>query len=121
VIIVPANGLHTSSFGRRFWSALGADVGVRSLLVTVPKAKQGTFCGIMRRRALHKSDLPLRLAINPDPNERFRYAILCNDGMVAFASPATFATEAAARAAGGPVLRRRSLAAKLATLSMQQA
>jgi len=66
-----------------------------------------------RRRPLHKTDLPLRLSIAADAGGRFRYVILRNDGRVAQASSATFSTQAAARAAGGPVLRRRSLAARL--------
>jgi hypothetical protein len=49
------------------------------------------------------------------------YVILRNDGTVAQASSATFPTEAAARAAGGPVLRRRSRAAKLTTLNQERA
>jgi hypothetical protein len=96
-------------------------VGSSAASVTVRKAEQGTFCAIMRRRPLHKSDLPLHLAIDPEPNGRFRYVILRNNGTVAHTSSATFATEAAARAAGGPVLRRRTLAAKLAILSPRQA
>jgi len=40
-------------------------------------------------------------------------SFLRNDGTVAQTSSATFATEAEARAAGGPVHRRRSLVAKL--------
>ena len=64
------------------------------------------------RRGLHKSDLPLRLTI-ASAGKDFRYLILRNDGTVADASPVTFATEDAARVAGLPVLRRRSLAAKL--------
>jgi len=39
--------------------------------------------------------------------------ILRSDGMAALTSSATFATEAEAKGAGGPVLRRRRLAAKL--------
>ena len=69
-----------------------------------------------RRRPLHKDDLPLRLSIAAEPNRRFRYVILRNDGTVAQASSATFATEAEAQAAGFPVLRRRSLAARLTPL-----
>jgi hypothetical protein len=67
----------------------------------------------MRRRPLHKSDLPLRLSTAQEPSGRFRYVILRNDGVVVETSAATFATEAAAQAAGSPVLRRRSLAARL--------
>jgi hypothetical protein len=66
-----------------------------------------------RRRPLHREDLPLRLSIAEEPNRRFRYVILRNDGTVAQASSATFATEGQAQAAGTPVLRRRSLAARL--------
>jgi len=66
-----------------------------------------------RRRPLHKGDLPLRLSIAAEPNRRFRYVILRNDGTIAQASSSTFSTEAGAQAAGFPVLRRRSLAAKL--------
>jgi hypothetical protein len=66
-----------------------------------------------RRRPLHRDDLPLRLSIAAQPNRRFRYVILRQDGTVAQASSSTFATEAQAQAAGFPVLRRRSLAAKL--------
>ena len=68
----------------------------------------------MRKTApwsLHRADLPLRLATEPEANGRFRYVILRNDGTVAQTSSATFATEA--EAAGGPVHRRRSLVAKL--------
>jgi len=61
------------------------------------------------RWSLHRADLPLRLATEPEANGRFRYVILRNDGTVAQTSSATFATEAEARAAGGPVHRRRSL------------
>jgi hypothetical protein len=75
----------------------------------------------MRRRPLHKSDLPLRLSISPEPNGRFRYVILRNNGTVAQTSSATFSSEAAARAAGGPVLRRRSLAARLTAPNQQRA
>jgi len=63
-------------------------------------------------RAIHKSDLPLRLTITKAP-DGFRYVILRSDGAVDRSSRVTFASEAAARAAGAPVLRRRSLAAKL--------
>jgi hypothetical protein len=73
-----------------------------------------------RRRHLHKTDLPLRLRI-AEANGRFRYLILRNDATVAEASAATFSTEAAARAAGGPVLRRRSLAARLTAPNQRQA
>jgi len=69
--------------------------------------------GKIRRRSLHKGDLPLRLTIAAEANRRFRYVILRNDGTVVQTSSATFATEAEAQAAGTPVLRRRSLAAKL--------
>jgi len=72
-----------------------------------------------RRRPLCNSDLPLRLKIAAEANGRFRYVILRNNGTVAQASSASFATEAAARAAGGPVLRRRSLAARLTTPNRQ--
>jgi hypothetical protein len=66
-------------------------------------------------RSTNKDDLPLRLTIAADPGGRFRYVILRNDGMIDRRSAATFATEDAARAAGGPVLRRRHLAARLNT------
>jgi hypothetical protein len=66
-----------------------------------------------RRRSLHRGDLPLRLSVAAEPNRRFRYVILRKDGTIAQASSATFATEAQAQATGFPVLRRRSLAAKL--------
>jgi hypothetical protein len=66
-----------------------------------------------RRRRLTRNDLPLRLSIAAEANRRFRYVILRNDGTVAQTSSATFSTEAGAQAAGLPVLRRRSLAAKL--------
>jgi hypothetical protein len=68
------------------------------------------------RRFLNKGDLPLRLAIVAETNGRFRYAILRKDGTVVETSSATFSTRTAAQAAGGPVLRRRSLAAKLTSL-----
>jgi hypothetical protein len=74
-----------------------------------------------RRRPLNSGDLPLRLKIAAEANGRFRYLILRNNGTVAQASSATFSTEAAARAAGGPVLRRRSLAAKLTRASQRAA
>lgn len=74
-----------------------------------------------RRRPLYNSDLPLRLKIAAEANGRFRYVILRNNGTIAQASSATFPTEAAARAAGGPVLRRRSLAAKLTGPNRQRA
>ena len=66
-----------------------------------------------RRRPLHREDLPLRLSVAAEANRRYRYVILRNDGTVAQASAATFASEAQAQAAGTPVLRRRSLAARL--------
>jgi hypothetical protein len=66
-----------------------------------------------RQRPVRRSDLPLRLNTVPEPDGRFRYVILRKDGMTALTSFATFATEAEAKAAGRPVLRRRSLAAKL--------
>jgi len=69
-----------------------------------------------RRRPLNKGDLPLRLAVALEPNRRFRYVILRKDGTVAQASSATFATEGEAQAAGFPVLRGRSLAARLTPL-----
>jgi hypothetical protein len=65
------------------------------------------------RRPVTKDDLPLRLSIAAEANRRFRYVILRNDGTVVRTSSATFATEAEAQAAGSPVLRRRSLAARL--------
>jgi hypothetical protein len=66
-----------------------------------------------RPRPVNKNDLPLRLAIAAEANRRFRYVILRNDGTVVQTSSATFSTEAEAQAAGSPVLRRRSLAARL--------
>jgi hypothetical protein len=66
-----------------------------------------------RQRPVRRNDLPLRLSTILEPNGRFRYVILRSDGMAALTSPATFSTEAEARAAGRPVLRRRSLAAKM--------
>jgi hypothetical protein len=66
-------------------------------------------------RSTNKDDLPLRLTSAAEPGGRFRYVILRNDGTVDRRSTATFATEPAALAAGGPVLRRRNLAAKLNT------
>ena len=66
----------------------------------------------MRKTApwsLHRADLPLRLATETEANGRFRYVIIRNDGTVAQTSSATLATEAEARAAGGPVHRGRSL------------
>src|SRR5262249_20879373 len=68
------------------------------------------------RRPTHKGDLPLRLSIAAEPNRRFRYAILRNDGTVAQASSAVFSTEAEAQSTGIRVLRRRSLAARLTIL-----
>jgi hypothetical protein len=82
----------------------------------VSKARPGmvlTTVRKTRRRPLHRNDLPLRLSVAAEANRRFRYVILRNDGTVAQASSSTFATEAQAQAAGFPVLRRRSLAAKL--------
>ena len=84
---------------------------------------KGIFAAIermTRRRPLHKTDLPLRLSI-AETNGRFRYLILRKDATVAEASAATFSTEAAARAAGGPVLRRRSLAARLTAPKQERA
>jgi len=89
------------------------DVGLWARSVTLRQSKQGTFGAGMRRRALHNSDLPLRMKVAAEASGRFQYMIVCNDGTVSEASTATFATEAAARAAGGPVLRRRRLAARL--------
>jgi hypothetical protein len=57
--------------------------------------------------------LPMRLTVIGAGKRGFRFLILRNDGTVAEASSVSFATEAAARAAGLPVLRRRTLAAKL--------
>ena len=85
---------------------------------------KGSFRAIehmTRRRPLHDSDLPLRLKVAAEANGRFRYVILRNNGTVAQASSATFPTEAAARAAGGPVMRRRSLAARLTAANQQRA
>jgi hypothetical protein len=64
-------------------------------------------------RTINKDDLPLRLTITIEAGGRFRYVILRKDGTVDRRSAATFPTEAAAQAAGSPVLRRRSLAARL--------
>jgi hypothetical protein len=72
------------------------------------------------RRLVRHSDLPLRLMITREPDGSFRYVILRNDGTAAETSSFSFSTEAAARMAGGPVLRRRSLAARL-TLSNLEA
>jgi hypothetical protein len=86
--------------------------------------REQLLCAIVRMtrcRPQHKADLPLRRSIAAEPSGRFRYVILRNDGTVAQASSATFSTEAAARAEGGPVLRRRSLAAKLTTLNRKRA
>jgi hypothetical protein len=87
----------------------------RQASVTLPQASDDTLRNMRkpRRRPLHRDDLPLRLSIAEETNRRFRYVILRNDGTVAQASPATFSTEAQAQAAGIPVLRRRTLAAKL--------
>jgi hypothetical protein len=74
-----------------------------------------------RRSPLRQTDLPLRLTTGAEANGRFRYVILRKDGTVAEASSPKFSTEAAARAAGGPVLRRRSLAAKLTSLNQERA
>jgi hypothetical protein len=63
--------------------------------------------------AAQKTHLPMRLTVVGAGKQGFRFLILRNDGTVAEASSATFSTEAAARAAGTPLLRRRSLAAKL--------
>ena len=71
------------------------------------------------RRGVHQSDLPLRLTIAVTDRRCFRYLIVRNDGTVALASSRLFATEAAARVAGLPVLRRRSLAARLTPLKQQ--
>ena len=87
----------------------------RPACLTLLQASHGTLRSMRkpRRRPLHREDLPLRLSVAAEPNRRFRYVILRNDGTVAQASSATFATEAQAQAAGTPVLRRRSLAARL--------
>jgi hypothetical protein len=74
-----------------------------------------------RRSPMRQTDLPLRLTSVAEANGRFRYMIFRKDGTVAEASSAKFSTEAAARAAGGPVLRRRSLAAKLTSLNQERA
>jgi hypothetical protein len=71
------------------------------------------------RRGVHQSDLPLRLTLAAAGKRCFRYLIVRNDGTVAAASSRLFATEAAARMAGLPVLRRRSLAARLTPLKQQ--
>jgi hypothetical protein len=55
----------------------------------------------------------LRLTVAGAGKDRFHYLILRNDGSVAEKSSASFETEDAARLAGLPVLRRRSVAAKL--------
>jgi hypothetical protein len=68
------------------------------------------------RRGVHLSDLPLRLRVVLSGNGRFQYLILRNDGTVAKMSPASFDTADKARAAGLPVLQRRSMAAKLSHL-----
>jgi len=68
--------------------------------------RQPVYGAIMRKTArwsLHRADLPLRLATEPEANGRFRYVILRSDGMAALTSSATFATEAEAKGAGGPV------------------
>ena len=74
------------------------------------------LCAIMRktlsRSPMRRADLPLRLTTKADAG-RFRYVILRKDGTMAEISSATFPTEAAAQAAGSPVLRRRNLAARL--------
>jgi hypothetical protein len=62
--------------------------------------------------ATHVADLPLRLTIVGAGKRCFRYLILGNDGTVVEASSTLFPTAAAARMAAGPILRRRSLAAK---------
>jgi hypothetical protein len=56
------------------------------------------------RRGVHQSDLPLRLTIDETGRRCFGYLIVGNDGTVALASSRLFATEAAARVAGLPVL-----------------
>jgi hypothetical protein len=71
------------------------------------------------RRGVHQSDLPLRLTIDETGRRCFGYLIVRNDGTVALASSRLFATEAAARVAGLPVLGRRSLAARLTPLKQQ--
>jgi len=68
------------------------------------------------RRGVHQSDLPLRLRVVLSGNGRFQYLVLRNDGTVAKMSPASFETADKARAAGLPVLQRRSIAAKLTPL-----
>src|ERR1700747_941731 len=56
------------------------------------------------RRGVHQGDLPLRLTIDETGRRGFGYLIVRNDGTVALASSRLFATEAAARVAGLPVL-----------------
>ena len=65
------------------------------------------------RRGVRQSDLPLRLRVVRCSNGRFQYLILRNDGTVAKMSQASFDTADKARAAGLPVLQRRSMGAKL--------
>jgi hypothetical protein len=74
-----------------------------------------------RRRSINTDDLPLRLEIATEPNGRFYYVIVRRDGTVDRRSRARFATEAQAQAAGSPVLRRRSFAARLNTPDEQSA
>jgi hypothetical protein len=53
-------------------------------------------------RAINKNDLPLHLTITRESGG-FRYVISRSDGVVDRSSRVTFASAAAARAAGGPV------------------
>jgi hypothetical protein len=64
------------------------------------------------RRKLRRRDLPLGLTIANAGKRSFHYLLLRNDGTVVEASSISYATEAAAREAGLPVLQRCTDAAQ---------
>jgi hypothetical protein len=68
--------------------------------------------GRASRRGVRESDLPLRLTIVQAGKRTFHYLILRNEGTVIEASAASYQTEAAAHAAGLPVLQGHSDLAK---------
>jgi hypothetical protein len=76
------------------------------LLVCATKQKERIFSHMRStpRRGVHQSDLPLRFTIADAGKRCFRYLIVRNDGTVAVTSARLFATEAAARVAGLPVV-----------------